>query len=525
MDATMRTAQSFAKKFVFLTAVFLIGWTPALIYVCLQMMGLPVAERPALDMAGAIGATAVSTFSQVVNLLLFPQLRSALREELEAAGIAQVSWSKARTNRKNDHLSSVISVNSHATISESNTEPTAKRLFSAHNMKKFSIGRLAVGGVLSAVFVSYYTLLETTCANTDPSDGAGELVITMVGGSTTGKWVGTRYSAPLYVNAGAKLAPNGTGGGALLWVENLCDDVLDCSSCPFVISSQFNTTSLSGKILLYDQEVSEEIYLCGLNRLGRTFGGVGLRGLAFAIAKKARKYNVPGYNTKTYRHGEFRDVKPRNGDAGIPFPHFALTQAHFTLFMNEVLVHEGVEVGATITPTEPNPWSSTLCGYWKPLSMLLILGHVVVAEQAVSNLIGHVRTSGLRLDLAQLALVTEAVAHCMLAVLHHDPLFSFHWAVVPFGGFATFIFSPMVLTFSSTLLLAAFWYVRRDLLTVWPSKLKSVFSLYRHQMIAQDGLASVACESKTARVLVGTSILMDVLTFYFVLTEVSRTKN
>ena len=44
-------------------------------------------------------------------------------------------------------------------------------------------------------------------------------------------------------------------------------------------------------------------------------------------------------------------------------------------------------------------------------------------------------------------------------------------------------------------------------------------------MIAQDGLASVACESKTARVLVGTSILMDVLTFYFVLTEVSRTKN
>ena len=39
-------------------------------------------------------------------------------------------------------------------------------------------------------------------------------------------------------------------------------------------------------------------------------------------------------------------------------------------------------------------------------------------------------------------------------------------------------------------------------------------------MIAHDGLASVACESRTAAILMGAAILMDALTFYFVLTEV-----
>ena len=39
-------------------------------------------------------------------------------------------------------------------------------------------------------------------------------------------------------------------------------------------------------------------------------------------------------------------------------------------------------------------------------------------------------------------------------------------------------------------------------------------------MIAQDGLASVACESSIARVLAGASVFMDALTLYLVLTEV-----
>ena len=45
-------------------------------------------------------------------------------------------------------------------------------------------------------------------------------------------------------------------------------------------------------------------------------------------------------------------------------------------------------------------------------------------------------------------------------------------------------------------------------------------AIHRHQTIAQDGLASVACESKSARVLAGASIVMDALTLYLVLSEV-----
>ena len=71
------------------------------------------------------------------------------------------------------------------------------------------------------------------------------------------------------------------------------------------------------------------------------------------------------------------------------------------------------------------------CGYWKPLSTLLMLGHVGVVECAASNWIGHVRTSGPRLDLAQLALGTEALTHLCMTLLHHDPYFAFHWGAFP----------------------------------------------------------------------------------------------
>ena len=39
-------------------------------------------------------------------------------------------------------------------------------------------------------------------------------------------------------------------------------------------------------------------------------------------------------------------------------------------------------------------------------------------------------------------------------------------------------------------------------------------------MIAHDGLASVACESRPARVLTGVAIIMDLLVCYLFLTEV-----
>ena len=42
----------------------------------------------------------------------------------------------------------------------------------------------------------------------------------------------------------------------------------------------------------------------------------------------------------------------------------------------------------------------------------------------------------------------------------------------------------------------------------------------RHQMIAHDGLASVACDSRAARVLMGVAVIMDILSCYLILTEV-----
>ena len=42
----------------------------------------------------------------------------------------------------------------------------------------------------------------------------------------------------------------------------------------------------------------------------------------------------------------------------------------------------------------------------------------------------------------------------------------------------------------------------------------------RHQMIAHDGLASVACDSRSACVLMGVAVIMDLLSGYLILTEV-----
>ena len=195
-----------------------------------------------------------------------------------------------------------------------------------------------------------------------------------------------------------------------------------------------------------------------MNRLGRTLGHTGLVGLGHAQLAPP-KTTTPGFWQKAYRLGEHRDAKPRGDDDGIPFPHFDVSQDAFAHFLLEPGITEGTETRAVLSPTAPNPWREMACGYWKPLSTLLMLGHVGVVERAASNWIGHVRTSGLRLDLAQLALATEGFAHLCLTLVHRDPFMAFHWGAFRAGAFASLVVGPIVLTCSSTLLLAAFWYV------------------------------------------------------------------
>jgi hypothetical protein len=314
--------------------------------------------------------------------------------------------------------------------------------------ERWGVGKVVQASIIASAFISYYTLLETTCANTDPNEGGGELVITR--GSKS------RFFAPLYVDAGAPLAATGTAEAELLWVENLCGGMLHCSSCPLVLDKQFNASTLRGKILLYDLTITEELFMCGLNRLGRTLGDTGLVGLG-TVSTSAAQMDVPGRNRKLHRLGEFRDTKPRGGDAGIPFPHFDASQNALSQFLLKSGIGSGAKLHAVLTATAPNPYRSVFCGYWKPIATLLMLGHVGVAESSLSNFIGHVRTSGFRCDLAQLALVNELVAHFIMAILHHDPFFASHWASLPYGAYSSFMFGSIVLTCSSTLLLAAYW--------------------------------------------------------------------
>ena len=320
----------------------------------------------------------------------------------------------------------------------------------------WGVGKVVLGVVLAGVVVSYYVLLETTCSSTDPNEGAGELVITR-GGSAKGTRTGERFLAPPFPNAGARLPANGTDEGEILWIEDLCEAVLDCSMCPPVFRLGFNESSLHGKMLIYNWYTRGEIYLCGLNPVARVFGRTGLVGMGSSTQDGEPSISVPGLHPKIYRSGEYRDAKLRDGDMGIPFPHFDANSYDFSKVLFGI--SESAPVRAVVTPTAPNPWRSMFCGVWKPLATLLILGHIYVAEQAMSNHIGHVVTSGLRLDLAQLALATESVAHFLMAVLHHDPLFSFHWGALPLGGYSAMLFGSIVLTCSSTLLLAAFWCV------------------------------------------------------------------
>ena len=279
----------------------------------------------------------------------------------------------------------------------------------------------------------------------------GELVITSGGGTD-----GMRFPTPRFAFSG-QIPPNGTAEARLLWVENSCELMLDCSSCPPQLRISFNASVLDGALLLCDVNNDARLDLCGYNQMARALGRTGLVAIAACREPAVRPLDAAGYIRMSHRRGELRDAHPHHGDGGIPFPFVQFTQYAF----NPVLqaLNKGVHMRAVLTPTCGNPWQSTMCGYWKPLSTILMLGHVWVAERAASCFIGHAQSAGIRFDLAQATSLTEMTAHLLCALNRHDPFFSFHWGTLPAGVFIATLVTPLMLMCSSTLLLAGFWCV------------------------------------------------------------------
>ena len=310
--------------------------------------------------------------------------------------------------------------------------------------------KLALGAAIAAGFVAYHVALETSCAEMSRRGDGGELVITSGGITQTGD----RVPAPRYAFSG-EIPLNGTADAKVIWIENLCDSVLDCSSCPPQMRSTFNASVLDGTLLICYPDFDVRLNDCGFNRLTRALGRTGLVGLA--DGGETDFLEAPGVYRQTYRVGEHRDALPRDGDLGIPFPYVDIWHHTFNPILEALI--SGTQMRAVITPTATNPWQSTMCGYWKPLRMMLMFGHVWIAECAASCFIGHVQSAGVRFDLAQAASVTEVMAHTLLAFSLHDPWFTFHWGVSPEGTFIAAVICPLVLTCSSTFLLAGFWCV------------------------------------------------------------------
>ena len=308
--------------------------------------------------------------------------------------------------------------------------------------------KLALGAAIAAGFIAYYVALETSCATISQHDGSGELVITS-GGAVEGTQTGTRLLAP-----GGQIPSNGTADAPLLWIKDLCEAVLDCSSCPHSVNPHFNASVLDGALLVQWWGGDERLAVCGSNRLLRALGRIGLVGLAWGGFDNAPS-SKPGYNRHGYRLGEHRDALPHDGDAGIPFATIHLDQYALDPVLHAL--EAGVRLRAVVTPTAPNPWHSTMCGYWKPLRTILMLGHMWVAEQAASCFIGHAQSVGVRFDLAQAASTTEWAAHLLMMLGLHDPFMAFHWGLLPFGTVTPLIVCPIFLTCSSTLLLAGLW--------------------------------------------------------------------
>ena len=412
-----------------------------------------------------------------------------MRVEVDNGGTPQFGKMQRHTEQQGEALSkrerSLRAMNHHLSV----VGNSAKRQCLEHP------ARLFAGAVVVALVTTFYAAVEANCASIDPYDSAGELIITSSGGSTQkGTLPGTRHFCPLYVGSSAKLSMNGTDDGTLIYIENLCSATLDCTTCPPRIR---NASELNGAILLYWARADERLAMCGFNRVNRALAGIGLVGLGQgAHTLDGAVIDVPGYSRMLHRTGEYRDSHPRGGDAGILFPHFEFG----SLLVNDVLdaLNDGVQLRATVKrTTAPNPWRSSVCGFGKVIDVILIIGHFWIVEQASSNWIGHVRTSGLRFDLAQLALATEICAHLLMVAAHHDPFMAFRWGLLPYGMGAVLIMAPFILVCGSTLLLAAFW----------------------HQMVKQEGLASVAVESRTARIIVSVAVIVDVTTCYYFIVE------
>ena len=185
--------------------------------------------------------------------------------------------------------------------------------------------KLALGAVIAAGFVAYYVALETSCANMSQRNDGGELVITS-GGTTDGTQAGVRLSAPRFAWSGA-MPLNGTADAKLLRIDNLCDDVLDCSSCPAQLRSTSNASALDGALLIYNQLADERLFLCGFNRLARVLGRTGL--VSIALGLEVGTSYTPGGTPRLFRLGEHRDALPRDGDGGTLPPVVEATQYAF----------------------------------------------------------------------------------------------------------------------------------------------------------------------------------------------------
>ena len=321
-----------------------------------------------------------------------------------------------------------------------------------------------------------------------------------------------------FVEAGAVIDTAGTAVGQLVWIENLCEKVLDCRACPVTLA---NSSGLAGKIVVYRWDVNERLYMCGVNRIGRALGSSGIVALAHNSESFAsNELYTPGFQRRRFRLGSHRDAEARDGDSGIPFPQVELKPSQFQPILT--IVKNGGQLNASLVRNGADPFLGYFCGTWVPIGALLTVLHISVAERAALSFWGHVRASdsaiaaaveaanpfaiaeefkrsgGVRLDLAQLSLASEVATHLLLAILPVDPFMSYFWGFLPGGMYVVACACTVLLHCSSTLLLAAYWY----------------------QMISNNGLASTSCETRVAHAAASAAIAIGALIVYWIFVEV-----
>ena len=353
-----------------------------------------------------------------------------------------------------------------------------------------------IGAGLSACIMLLAILLPLVTRHGGNDEGAGELVVVR-GGTTAATQNGTRLFAPIYPNAGQPIPAEGTVKAPLVWIEDLCETALNCDALPLQINHSFDASSLNGTVLVYAMN-DPRMFMSGFNRAGRAFGGTGLVALARAF-QTTNSLVLPGAVRKAWRVGEHRDAIPHDGDFGIPFPHVVLREVALTPVLEAVANNERIEV--VIYASEPNHFMQAFYGFWLVIRAPFIVGHLAIVEYAFCFLKEHISESGPRPDLAQMALIAEIVAHLWFPLWLTDPHLSFYWGWFPQGASAAFLIGGTVLTCSSTLLLAAYW----------------------HQMISNNGLASVSVKGARSCVLSGLATLMGMASGWLVVTEASVT--